>query len=202
MPLSPTLIASSIRMHGAMSGMLGSEFPRLSEALGTGIYEALMTPGVFSATLTGVSGVGMVSSSPPVGVLPVPLSQSITTCMTACGMLGASVPQISMAVAGGLSQALLAMQLVGTCLTVSTGGGVAKPVALNFLLVHASLLKAATFYGLAGSDTSRFMLGIAQGVSSYLVACMTVPVFAVGPPVPPPPVGPFPSVGLLPLTVV
>lgn len=202
MALSPAIISYAIQMHGIPSGMLGSEFPRVAEALGAGLYEALVLPGVFTASLTGVSGIGMVSSSPPAGVIPPALAQSIAACMASSGMVGSSVPQVASAVAGGLAQALLSMQLVGTCLTVSTGGGVAKPVALNFLLVHASLLKAATFYGLTGSDVPRFMLGIAQGVSTYLVACMTVPVFAVGPPIPPPPTGPFPSIGLLPLTVV
>ena len=202
MPISPALISSSIRMHGLPVGLMGTEFPRMAEALGTGFYESFVTPGVFSATLTGVSGIGVVSSLPPVGVLPMPLAQSISSCMAACGMAGVAVPQVATAIANGLAQSLLALQLFGACPTVSSGGGVAKPVGLNFLLVQSALLKAATFYGLSGQDMPRFMLGIAQGVSAFLVASMTVPVIAVGPPVPPPPVGPFPSMGLVPLTAV
>jgi hypothetical protein len=50
--------------------------------------------------------------------------------------------------------------------------------------------------GLVGSETPRFCQGFSDGLCIYMGSAVVIPLLSVGPPVPPPPVGPVPSAGV------
>ena len=196
MPIIANFMASQINLAGKSAGLKGDTLSLLAQAVAEGLTNAMMAPGMLAASLTGVSGVGIVSSlSPPVGVLPPPMSTSIGNALRGAGMGGPSVNQLAFAVATGFCACLPTMLATGSCPTVSTGGGVAKLVGLQPPTLHSLLMTAAIKNNMKGTEVTKFMMGLSNGVCTYLTASFTIPVAAVGPPVPPPIVGPFPSVG-------
>lgn len=196
MPLNPILFGTNIQTAGIASGLLGTEFGRVASALGDGICKSLLLPGILSATLTGVSGVGVVSAvSPPIIVPPV-LAADILLGMTSVGITGVAAAQEATAIANGISMSMALAAVVGTCPTVSTGGGTALLTNYPPSTLYSLLMASATMYGLVGTEVSRKMDGLSKGISIGLMKMVAVPLVAVGPPIPPPPVGPVPSGGV------
>lgn len=196
MPLVSSALAAQIVSAGGLNGLSGTQFTTMADVIAKGVSTALLLPDLMSAQMTGVSGVGQVSSvTPPIGILSPAMGASIADNLKGTGMSGLSIPKLSLAVATGFCLSSTQIKAVGVARTVSTGAGVAKFVNLQPSSMYSLLMTAASSKGMVGTEVSRFMYGLSNGICSYLVVAFTIPVMASGPPIPPPPAGPAPSAG-------
>lgn len=178
------------------SGMSGTLFPKQALAIANTMATYMMNPGMVTGTIVGVSGVGLVASAGPLITVPQVMTSSIMTGMSMSGMVGTGLPVMVSAVASGLSLNFMTLMASGFCPNVSNGAGPGKVVGFVPDVLFSLLISNMASVGMVGSDLPRFCKGLSDGLCIYMNSSVVIALLSVGPPVPPPPVGPIPAVGV------
>jgi hypothetical protein len=195
MPFPTAQTKEAIMMAARSMGMLGPDMERVAMAVALTCEVQFLLPATSITTASGAAGAGAISgASPPVGVVPAAMAQSIYTAMASKGLVGANNFNMCLAISTGICTVIPSLVLFGISPGVGSGVGTAKAVQFNQATFFAMLSSNFASLGMIGQSSLQLALAISEGVCLAMTASLVVPVAGiVGPVGPSPAATAFPS---------
>lgn len=198
MPISGVILGSIIQAQFASNGFVGTAIPQLSSALGNGIVNPILATGTYTGVSTGL-GIGAGTSTGVLsgGIVIAPVvSNLIYLQMTASGMLGSKVLQMSNAIGSAVASHMLTAIVQGASTIVAAGVGTGTIIGVLGPIVGASISSQMSLFGMLGQSAPQLAFAIGNAIAlafSTTIVNTTIVGVPVGPI--PPAFVPIPVVG-------
>jgi hypothetical protein len=199
MPISGALLATLIQAQMTANGMAGQYDLQLSQAVGNGIINTILTSAIYTGTSTGL-GIGAGTSTGTLSgsiIIGPAVSGLIFAQMTAAGLAGQYSLPLANSIGSAVATHMATAIVMGASTVVGIGTGTGTIVGVLGPSMGALILLQMTAMGLNGAITPQLANSIGSGVASAIqasIATTTIVGVAVG--TVPPAFPPIPSVGV------
>ena len=195
MPLAGPVLGTTIFRYFTSFGFTGAQASSMAMACGNGIVNNLLATNFYTGTTIGTgpgpgSGTGKL-----IGLVGPVVGQNIATFMAASGFTGAQMINTANAIGLGVAEHVTAFGIVtavGGPTAIGTGTG--PLVGVVGPIMGQMIFTFMTAAGFTGAQALSTAMAVGNGVALSMSAAL-VQTTIVGVPAPPP-VGPFPSMGV------
>lgn len=191
MPISSSLLTSSIVAQMVARRVIGRNAKGLAAAVGGSLARYLKTPNLATAYVSGTAGpLGTVVTVATLGLVPTAMSSLMVSRAATVGFRGEKMKSVYDGISIGVSTVLQTMILRGTVAGCAVGAGTARFQAANQSTYKQLLESQMRIRGLRGRDKGKLADIIAFGIINHLLASVTFTVTVAGAIAPTPPTGP------------
>lgn len=201
MPVTGSLISTSIKVFMASKRIIGRDAGSLADAVGTAVAMHVTTPNMVTCTVNGTAGpVGSITSVAVAGVVGKAMSAMMVVKATSKKLTGRDIVSLFDAISSGIAQVMMASVLTGTCAGCAVGAGTGRFLALNDKLLSSLIVLNATARSFRGRNMVDLADCVSFGVVNHLKSGATYSVLVAGAVSPTPPTGPVAVVAIPSLT--